>query len=216
MQAYRSDRVVRVLTIFVSVVYFMMWTGAALALVGIPVARISAGTDTDLTVALGEVEVELPQAMLDSAAAVRTRWGLAQLDLQDLRADLEVPIGRLPWGVVALIWIQIAAGCSLMLFVLHHLRRIFQRVRDGVPFDANNALRLRWLGVSLLALAVFSAIANLLRSLALRDWVENSGLAVPVGFTIDTPTVFAALVLIALAEIFRRGAELEHEQSLVV
>jgi hypothetical protein len=39
---------------------------------------------------------------------------------------------------------------------------------------------------------------------------------VPLGIRVDPMTLFMALVVIALAEVFRRGAELEDEQSLVV
>jgi hypothetical protein len=48
-----------------------------------------------------------------------------------------------------LLWTHTAAALGLMLLFLHYLRRIFQRVRDGAPFDAANAVRLRWLGMLL-------------------------------------------------------------------
>jgi hypothetical protein len=49
-----------------------------------------------------------------------------------------------------------------------------------------------------------------------RGLAAGSSLTVPNGFHVDGTVVFVALVLMALAEVFRRGAELEHEQSLVV
>jgi hypothetical protein len=49
-----------------------------------------------------------------------------------------------------------------------------------------------------------------------RGLPAGSSLTVPTGFHTDLTLVFVALVLMALAEVFRRGAELEHEQSLVV
>jgi hypothetical protein len=45
---------------------------------------------------------------------------------------------------------------------------------------------------------------------------SDSDLSIPNGIHVDLTLVPVALVLIALAEVFRRGAELEHEQSLVV
>ena len=104
-----------------------------------------------------------------------------------------------------------------MLLFLHNLRRIFERVRDGAAFDAQNVARLRTLGMLLLAIAGLRAIAELATSIAVRRGLaEGSSLTVPTGFHLDLTLVPVALVLMALAEVFRRGAELEHEQSLVV
>src|SRR5688572_24300071 len=163
MQAYRSDRVVSVLTIWVSIAYFALCVATALAFILPPVAKLLV-RDDDWIVGLGHVDVELPASVLDSAATVRTGLGPVRLELHQVRADFQVPIARLPWRGVALVWIQLVVGSVLMLFGLYHLRRIFQRVRDGVPFDAHNARRLRWVGLLLLALAVFRGIAELART----------------------------------------------------
>ena len=215
MQPYRSDRVVRVLTTVVSVAYFAVFVGTALAFVLVPAAKVWGDAD-DWIIGMGQIEVELPATALDSAAIAQTSLGPVRLEVDDVRADFHVPIARLPWRGVVLVWLQLVVGSMLMLSVLYHLRRIFQRVRDGAPFDADNAIRLRWLGMLLLAVAAFRGITELARALTVRGWLELSGIDVPIGFHLDPTIVFVALVLVALAEIFRRGAELEHEQSLVV
>jgi hypothetical protein len=123
----------------------------------------------------------------------------------------------LPWSVLALLWSYAAVGGALMLLFLHNLRRIFQRVRDGAAFDAQNVVRLRTLGTLLLAIAGLNAVAELATSVAVRRGLApGSSLTVPTGLHIDLTLVPVALVLMALAEVFRRGAALEHEQSLVV
>jgi hypothetical protein len=215
MEPYRSDRVVKLLTTVVSICYFAVFVGTGLSLILPPAAKLWGDAD-DWVVGLGHIEVELPATALDSAATAHTSLGPVRLEVAEVRADFHVPIGRLPWRGVALVWLQLFVGSALVLSVLYHLRRIFQRVRDGAPFDADNALRLRWLGILLLAVAAFRGITELARALTVRGWLERSGIDVPIGLHIDGMVVFVALVLIALAEIFRRGAELEHEQSLVV
>jgi hypothetical protein len=96
------------------------------------------------------------------------------------------------------------------------LRRIFQRVRDGEPFDAQNALRMRWLGLLFLGLTLFNSLAELVTSLAVRRGVVSSTIRVAGSPHLDLGNIFIALVVVALAEVFRRGAELEREQSLVI
>lgn len=211
MQAYRPDRVVRALTALVSVAYFGLSAAAAIALVGGPVVKLFAGGHPEWVWRL-----KVPATALDAEATVRTSWGIARLVVGDVRGDLLLPIATLPWQLVALLWTHLAVVSALMLLSLHHLRRIFQRVRDGAPFDAHNALRMRWVGLLLLALTLFDGVAELVTSLAMRDALVGGRLAVGTGLRLDAPLVFVALALVALAEIFRRGAELEREQSLVI
>jgi hypothetical protein len=137
--------------------------------------------------------------------------------VDDVRGELKLPIATMPWSFLALLWSYAAVAFGLLLVFLKNLRRIFQRVRDGAAFDAENATRLRTLGALLLALAGLKAVAELATSVAVRRGLApDSSLIVPPGFHVDLTLVPVALVLMALAEVFRRGAELEHEQSLVV
>ena len=212
MQAYHPDRVVRVLNTLVSIAYFGLLAVAVVLLIAAPVAKLAAGGQPDNWT----WGLEVPATLLDSESSVHTSWGPARLVVEDVRGILRLPIATLPWWLVAVLWSHVAVVLGLMLLSLHHLRRIFQRVRDGAPFDADNALRLRWLGLLLLALAVFNGIAGLATSLAVRKEIQGGVVAVKTGLRIDLPLVFVALALVALAEIFRRGSELESEQSLVI
>ena len=73
------------------------------------------------------------------------------------------------------------------------------------------------LGALLLAIAGLNTVAELATSIAVRRGLAaDSTLTVPSGFHMDGTLLIVALVLIVLAEVFRRGADLEHEQSLVV
>jgi hypothetical protein len=211
MQVRRSDRVVRVLTSLVTIAYFGSWVGVVVVLAGSPALKVLAGDDPQWMWGL-----PVPAVVVESEATVLTRWGPARLEVEDVRGVLRLPIAMLPWWLFALLWTHLATAGALMLAFLFHLRRIFQRVRDGTPFDAQNAIRLRWLGLLLLALALLNGVAESVTSMAVRSGLASGNIAVPRGLRIDMPLVLVALVLIALAEIFRRGAELEHEQSLVV
>lgn len=212
MRISRPDRVVRTLTALASFAYFGLWAVAALVLIALPMAKAFGGTGADFHYGL-EVPVTAPSLQ----TMVQTVWGPAPLMLGDVRGELKLPISTVPWSFLALLWSYAAVGGSLMLLFLHNLRRIFQRVRDGAAFDVQNVVRLRTLGRLLLAIAGLNAVAELATSIAVRRGLAaGSSLTVPTGFHIDLTLVPIALVLMALAEVFRRGAELEHEQSLVV
>jgi hypothetical protein len=210
MQTYRKSRVVRTLTAMVSIAYFGFCVGAAIVLIGAPVVRVIAPDNT-------EWEWGLPvPVMVNTSATVSTNWGSAQLRLEDVRGSIKLPIGQLPWRFLTLLWAHAAMMFALYLSALHHLRRIFQRVRDGAPFDAQNALRLRWVGLLLLTFALANGVSEFLTARALRGGLSSSAIAIGPGIHFDLPLVFVSLALIALGEVFRRGTELEAEQSLVI
>ena len=210
MEGYRPDRVVRGLTAVVSIAYFALFAVGVLALLAAPGARLLAAGHDNWVWGL-----DVPAATADTTS-VLTAWGGARLVVDGAPAVLELPIAMLPWWLVGVLWVHAAVAIGLTLLAVHHLRRIFQRVRDGAPFDAQNALRMRWLGLLLLALSLFEGLGRSLTALAVRGRLVGEEIAVSVAPRIDPTTIFVALVLVALAEIFRRGAELEDEQSLVV
>ena len=211
MHVTRPDGVVRFLTLLVSIAYVGAWAGAVVVLAGAPLVKLLAGGDPDW-----EWGLPVPVAMADADAAVLTAWGTARLEVEDVRGVLRLPIATMPWWLFGVLWTHTAVAFALMVALLHHLRRIFQRVRDGAPFDAQNAIRLRWVGLLLIALSLLNGVAELVTSMVVRQGLAGGSVAVAGGLRIEAPFLLVALVLLALAEIFRRGAELEHEQSLVV
>jgi len=210
MQAYQPDWATKTLATLASGAYFGFLALAVLLLVGSLAARLVVGPNPNWIWGL-----TVPATVGDSPAPIQTKWGPAELEVKNVQGTLRLPLGMLPWRLVAILWTHAAAASALMIVALYQLRRLFHRVRDGAPFDADNARRLRWLGLSLLGLALVNGLAELVASLALRG-LSASGTGVRVGMPIDGSLVFAALVLMALARIFHRGSDLEHDHSLVV
>lgn len=211
MQAYRPDRVVRVLAALVSLAYFVMLAGGVVVLAGMPVAKLVGGDNAEWVIG-----VPVPVRAIGPDAAVQTRWGEARLQIEDVRGSVRLPIRMLPgWAFVAL-WTYMAVSAAVVVMFMHHLRRIFQRVRGGAPFDSENAVRLRWLGILALATALLLAASEFAATLTVRDGLISDRLVVPLSLSVNGWIVFFGLVLLALAEVFRRGAELEEEQSLTV
>jgi len=211
MGTVRPDRIVRVLTTLVTVVYFATWAGGAVVLIGAPAARLLAGEGSGL-----EWGVEVPEVVLDSRTTVQTRWGPAHLELEEFSGTLRIPLAFMPWWLFVVLWGHSAVAFTLILLFLYNLRRIFRRVRAGSPFEVDNAIRMRTLGWLLLAIALLDGLAGSVTALALRSASISGGVSIPLGLHVNGLAVLIALVLVALAEVFRRGADLEHEQSLVI
>ena len=212
MQSYRPDRLVRVLGAAVSVVYYGAWVLLVLALVGIPLARLLPARYLGASWHVeAPVTLHAPGPLLTGA-----RREALHVDLTGVRAVLGVPIAYASTGVVALEWLAQSIMAVLALLFLYHLRRLFQRMRAGAPFAAANATDLSWLGLLLLALSVAGSVFEFWRSLALSRLVEGPGNQLGTGLNLHLSGVVVALILLVLGEIFRRGAALEEEQSLVV
>jgi hypothetical protein len=199
------------LNTLVPIAYVVLWITAIVVLIAAPAARLWAHGESNWI-----WDLKVPAIVHGSEAPVVTGWGSARFVVRHVRGDLVLPLGLVPWWLFVVLWTHALVGLGLLLLSFHHLRRIFQRVRDGEPFDAQNALRMRWLGLLFLGLTLFNGLAELVTSMAVRRGVVSSTISVAGGPHLDFGNVFIALVVVALAEVFRRGAELEREQSLVI
>jgi hypothetical protein len=210
--ANRPDRVLRLLTTLASIAYYGAWVGAVLVLAAAPPLKLLAPDDMDW-----EWGLPVPVTVTNTEAMVRTSWGPARLEVEDVRGDLRLPIAMLPWWLFALLWIHFAFAAALMLTFLHNLRRVFQTARDGAPFDADNGPRLWWLGLTLIGLVAVNSAAGVFTRLAVSRGLASEDITVSAGgLHADGWLLFFAIVLVALAQVFRRGTQLEEDQSLTV
>jgi hypothetical protein len=115
-------------------------------------------------------------------------------------------------------WLGPAAAASLLgvglymvgaIVIVGRLRRIFQTLIAGDPFQPDNVRRLRVIAGALAALEVGRyVVAGLTNVLFEGHFHLDAG----VSFT----TWFAVLVIVVLAEIFREGARLRNEAELTI
>ena len=211
MSAFRPPVVVRVLHAILTFLYVMAWvfaTALALLLAG---AELFAGPEALSNFTLGvpaaiHVDTELPSS-----------WG-GKIEVHGVSPAvvLKVPMSVAPGAFRAAVYLATIAGGALILLFLHHLRQLFRRLRDGAPFDARNAERVRWLGVLVIVGELLLKVLGFwLSSLVMRTLAAGP-LALGASFALDAKVILIGLMLVALAEVFRRGTTLEDEQSLVV
>ncbi len=211
MHQPRSDQLPNILATVTTVLFYLAVAGAAFVLVVIPIMKVAGAENQEWYWG-----IPVSAVARETEASVATSWDGTVLRIDDIRGSLRLPLGPLPWSLFVLLWLHVAVIAGLVLAMLHQLRQLFRSVREGTPFDATNAVRLRWLGLLLLALAILNTVAGAAISLAVRGAVADGSVRVPASLNVDMTMVFVALVLLALAEIFRRGAELEHESALVI
>ena len=211
MVASRPNPVVRILNVILTFLYFTAWVLGAVLLVLFAGAELFADPEAARNFTLG-----IPAAMRVDTALPSSWGGAIPLDQGRVTVALKVPFSIAPAWFRAAVYMTTVVGGGIILLFLHHLRQLFRRVRDGAPFDARNAARVRWLGVLLIGgELLLKALGLWLSSIVLRT-AGPAPVAVEPSFALDGKVILIGIMLIALAEVFRRGTALEDEQSLVV
>lgn len=98
MQAYHPDRVVKALTRLVSIAFVVLLGAGIAVLIATPALKLFASDAPEWMWGL-----EVPATLSNSGATVSTTWGSAQLEVEDIRAQLRMPIGVMPWWLFALL-----------------------------------------------------------------------------------------------------------------
>lgn len=147
--------------------------------------------------------------------------GAAQVTSVDRRSSgaIERSTGMLrlagpeqPWFAMA----GAAVMMGLLLWILAELAALCRSVRDGRPFAARNAMRIRRLALAVV-LAEGSRAAVVY---AANAYVAAQFAADHLRFTarphINLFAIVSALILLVLAEVFRTGTQLDEDRSLTV
>lgn len=121
---------------------------------------------------------------------------------------------RLSFVLVASVVLAVVA--AWWLFLLHQLRRLLAALSAGEPFARQNALRLRRIGVAVVAFELAHAFAVWGGGLYLDHVLLVRGVRMRSHFGIDVPVILLGLLLVVLASAFRVGSELADEQALTV
>ena len=221
MEPYRASRGLRTLAALLSFLYAAAWVLAILVVIAAASVELFGGEAARRGFVLGvPATVEFSDLRLPSAWAGQT--GAIAVTRAD--AKLEVPFWLAPGSFRAATYVVGALGYGMLLMFLYQVRGLFRKARDGDPFDARNATRLRWMAALIIGGHVLGRLfeawqaATVLRTVQSLPFRISPAVALDerVLFSFNESVLLAALMLFALAEVFRRGAALEEEQSLVV
>jgi hypothetical protein len=159
-------------------------------------------------------QMVLPVAFELDAAAAR----VTSMDHRNAGA-IEQASGMLRLATPDRAWFAMAGGAVmvlLVLWILAELAAVCRSVRDGEPFAARNAVRVRRLAFAVLIAEVARAVIVY----AAHAYVAARFAAEHLRFTawphIDAFAIVSALILLVLAEVFRTGTRLDEDQSLTV
>jgi Protein of unknown function (DUF2975) len=121
-----------------------------------------------------------------------------------------LPAERLTQGpVIALLLTVVGLYVGGVTVVIHRLRQIFTTLTAGDPFHPDNVMRLRLIGLMLVALELTGYAIS-----AGQVWLFPGSPKEETVFSLSS--WFSILVVFVLAEVFREGARLRREAELTI
>lgn len=112
--------------------------------------------------------------------------------------------------MVAAVLLAVEGYLAALIVTFNRLRRVFETLTLGDPFEPHNVQRLRIIGLALVALQGFGYLVRLS-----AGWLLPPD-QVDVDVSINLSGWFAILVVFVLAEVFREGARLRGEAELTI
>ena len=222
MKAIGNRSVSSVLTILVDVAWFVVAAVLAIAvvlllsgsLVGFRLdfdgPNIETGPDAAMTMGI-PVTVTLDPGINQVAAPA---LGINTARLQQLRGALRfAPVrGPLYFANAAIV----LGLLVFMLWILTQLRGLFRTLRDGRPFVAANATRLRRIGWAVIVAEFARTAVIFFENYYAMAHFSAADFAFQAHARVDATVIFDGLVILVIAEVFREGTRLADEQSLTI
>jgi len=141
-------------------------------------------------------------------AASDTRLVIAPGYIRLLRMDTDFV--RLSLVFTLLFWV-------MGMVIIQNLRRFFTTLTfQGSPFVMENVRYLKVVGYTIMASAPIRGIYEWLFGNYLMRNIRLEGAVFKSIFSLEISSVFLGLIVIVMAEILRRGIELQNEQNLTV
>jgi hypothetical protein len=165
------------------------------------------------------VEWTTPERKVETKAPVLTRVSLVQ---KKEKGTLHVPIWSAAGGVYLL---SQALGLGSAIALLYLLRKIFKSLNINSPFSPSNVRRISAMGFLLIAQDLLGlGVELVLRPLVKPYVTQLSATNLLKDVTFNTFEIhpnlegawFLGLILLAIAQVYRRGIELQAENELTV
>jgi hypothetical protein len=140
--------------------------------------------------------------------------GIADAEIQDARGSLKFtpPTGRFLLSNAMVLVVLLV----VMLWVIGQLRAVFSTLRDGRPFVAANASRIRRIAWVLIGWEVARTAVVFAESYYAMTHFSADGLRLGVRPDLNVFAIVNGLIILVIAEVFRIGTQLDEDQSLTV
>jgi hypothetical protein len=140
--------------------------------------------------------------------------GETDAHFEELRGNLRFPVrkGAFFSGTVAVVVLMF----GYLLWMVTQLRYVFRCLSKRLPFVAENARRIRWVGLAVIFGEIGRAAIVYFWSYYTSLHFTLSGLRFAASADMNPITIVSGLAILAIAEVFREGVRLQEDQSLTI
>ncbi|GAB3895521.1 hypothetical protein GCM10028803_12150 [Larkinella knui] len=162
--------------------------------------------------------VSVPVAWGPASTKMRPSSGEPQVFLKPQKetGQLQVPVRSTP-GILIITLGLVGLGTAVWTFSL--LRKIFRTVQTQSPFHPDNARRINTMGLLFLGQTGIELLLKMALWSQTRPYFQQIRLDyqnhLSVDINLDSPWLLG-LILLALAQVYRRGIDLQTENELTV
>ena len=102
------------------------------------------------------------------------------------------------------------------IFIIYLLRKIFFSLKTGEFFVKQNGIYIKKIAYAVLGLSLIPAFLIYLLNIYIKQTLNIEGIIFKAQFEFDYGTVFLALLIFVIAEVFIRGTQLKEDQDLTI
>ena len=140
--------------------------------------------------------------------------GIEDAQIRDVRGSLRFPPRRGAFFIANLA--LVIGALVLALWVIGQLRSLFRTLRDGQPFVAANATRVRRIAWAVILGELARSGLVFFENYYAMTHFSAEGLQFDAWPHVNVFAIVNGLIILAIAEVFRAGTRLDEEQSLTV
>jgi Protein of unknown function (DUF2975) len=210
MKAMGKRSVSSLLAVFINVGFYLV--GVVLVFM-LFLAAVPLFTD------LSNTEMSIPVSFSVETGALRVTaptLGIVNADIGDAHGSGTLRFPPPSGAFLTTTALLVVLGLAIGLWVLAQLRMVFRTLRDGRPFVAANATRIRWIGYAVILGEIVTSIVQFSGNAYARSHFAAETLRFDTWPSIDVFAIVYGLIILVIAEVFRAGARLDEDQSLTI
>lgn len=193
-----------VIATIVNIVWWIEWIAGSMVL-AVLIGMLFMEKTISLKVPVSFSPFTMPKS---GDAAANTEGSLTVMD-----GNFTFPI-TVNFQNAALLFLLLAATLTIFLTITYQLKVIFSNLKQNNPFDEHNIQRIKNIGLILMLSAFFHFFFNIFIVHYLNTHFKVDSVALTSKFNFSYLAI--GMILIIVAEVFRRGASLEQENNLTI
>ena len=140
--------------------------------------------------------------------------GETDVQFEKLRGNLRFPVRKGAFFSASVAVVVLMFG--YLLWMVTQLRYVFRSLSRRLPFVAENARRIRWVGLAVIFGELGRAAIVYFWSYYTSLHFTVRGLRFAASADMNPITIVSGLAILVIAEVFQQGARLQEDQALTI